>query len=281
MPVFATPEPITVTIEVYAADVQIVATDRADTVVELRPTDESDDSDVKAAQQTRVDHADGALTIRGPRPRGMDFSKKSRSVDLVLEVPTGSRLHGFATSGELRSTGELGECRFRMSVGHAQLDRTGPLRLETVGRITVDAVAGDAEVETGSGRVRIGEVAGSATVKNSNGDTEIGLVTGGLRVRSANGGISVDRAGAAVDAKTSNGGIRLGEVVRDSVSLHTASGDLEVGIAAGTAAWLDLKTGHGRVRNELQSVGQGPEESDRTVEVHASTSFGDITVRRS
>jgi hypothetical protein len=281
MPVFATPGPISVTVEVYAADLQIVASDRADTVVELRPTNEADESDVRAAEQTRVEHADGTLTIRGPRARGMDLSKKSRSVDLVIELPTGSQLHGFVTAGEVRSSGALGECRFRMSVGHAQLDRTGPLRLTTLGRITVDAVGGDAEVDTGSGRIRLGAVDGGAVVKNSNGETEIGTVAGDLRARSANGSITVDRAGAGVDAKTSNGSIRVGTVARGSVSLRTAAGDLDVGIADGTAAWLDLKTGHGRVRNELADLGRGPAESDETVEVRASTSFGDITVRRS
>jgi hypothetical protein len=281
MPVFATPNPISVTVEVYAGDLQIVATDRTDTVVELRPTNEADESDVKAAEQTRVEHADGALTIRGPRSRGMDFSKKTRSVDIRIELPAGSQLHGHLTAGDLRTTGELGECRFRSSVGHLRLDRTGPLRLSTLGRIAVEAVAGDADVSTSSGRIQVGDVDGALVVKNSNGDTEIGAVSGELRARSANGDITVDRVGGKADVKTSNGTIRVGRVERDSVTLNTSSGDLEIGVAKGTAAWLDLKTGHGRVRNELDDAGPGPRDSDETVEVRAHTSFGDITVRRS
>jgi hypothetical protein len=281
MPVFATPEPISATIEVYAGVLQVVASDRADTAVEVRPSNEADESDVKAAQQTRVEYADGALTVRGPRSRGMDFSTKTRSVDLLIELPTGSQVHGYLTAGDFHSTGALGECRFRSSIGHFRLDRTGPLRLSTLGRITVDAVAGDAEVSTGTGRVQLGEVEGSADVKNSNGETVLGTVTGELRARSANGDIIVDRAGAGVDVKTSNGSIRIGRVVRDQVTVRTAAGDLEIGVADGTAAWLDLKTGHGRVRNELDDLGQGPGKSDETVEVRAHTSWGDITVRRS
>jgi DUF4097 and DUF4098 domain-containing protein YvlB len=84
-----------------------------------------------------------------------------------------------------------------------------------------------------------------------------------------------------VDAKSSNGTIRIGQVARDSVTLRTAAGDLEIGVAAGTAAWLDLNTGHGRVHNGLDAIGQVPEQSEETVEVRAHTSFGDITVRRS
>ncbi|MCO1656868.1 DUF4097 family beta strand repeat-containing protein [Pseudonocardia humida] len=281
MPVFATPQPISATIELYAGELQIVAGDRTDTVVEVRPSDESDESDVRTAQQTRVEYADGRLTVRGPRSRGMDFSKKTRSVDVVVELPAGSQLQGHLTAGDLHVTGALGECRFTSSVGHFHLERTGPLRLSTLGRITVDAVEGDADITTGSGRVRIGDVDGTAVVKNSNGDTDIGTVTGDLRVRAANGDISVERAEAKADLKCSNGSIRVGTVVRDSITLTTAAGDLDFGVAEGTAAWLDLKTGHGRVRNELDGLGQGPAESEQTVEVHAHTSFGDITVRRS
>ena len=282
MPVFATPEPISVTIDLSCGDVRLIASDRTDTVVEVRPSDESDDSDVKAAQQTRVEYANGTLTVRGPKARAFNFSKKTRSVDVLVELPAGSAVHGDVSLGDVHSTGVLGECRFKTSIGHFRLDRTGKLRVDaSVGDITVDTIDGNAELATGSGRVQIGTIDGAAVVKNSNGGTDIGTVTGELRARAANGAISVDRAGAGVEAKTSNGTIRIGQVARDSVTLDTAIGDLEIGIAAGTAAWLDLKTGHGRVRNALDDIDQGPQKSEETVEIRAHTSYGDITVRRS
>jgi DUF4097 and DUF4098 domain-containing protein YvlB len=281
MSVFATPEPISVTIEISVGDVRLIASDRTDTVVEVRPSDESDDSDVKAAQQTRVEYANGTLTVRGPKSRPFDFSKKTRSVAVLVELPTGSVIHGELSVGDFHSTGALGECRFKTSVGHVRLDRTGQLRLDTTaGHITVATIAGNAEVATGTGRIHIGEIGGAAVIKNSNGNTDLGTVTGDLRARAANGDITVDRADAGVDAKTSNGTIRIGKVTRGSVTLHTAAGDVEIGVAAGTAAWLDLKTGHGRVRNALDEIGHGPEKSEETVEVRAHTSFGDITVHR-
>jgi hypothetical protein len=51
----------------------------------------------------------------------------------------------------------------------------------------------------------------------------------------------------------SNGSIRLGEVARGSVVRGTAMGDLEVGIAEGTAAWLAVNT---RIRARTQPTGQ-------------------------
>ncbi|WP_027945878.1 DUF4097 family beta strand repeat-containing protein [Amycolatopsis taiwanensis] len=281
MPNYETPEPISVTLELGVGDVRITASDRTDTVVEVRPSDEADESDVKAARQVRVDYTNGVLQVIGPKLRAFDFSRKTRSVDVSIELPAGSLVSAEIQAGDFRGAGRLGECRFKTSAGNVRLERTGPLRVDTAaGHITADGIAGDTEISTGSGKVRIGEVQGTVVVKNSNGDTTIDAVTGEVRVRSANGDISVERAGAGVDAKTSNGGIRLGEVIRGSVVLATAMGDLEVGIAEGTAAWLEVNTGFGHVRNLLESAGE-PGESDETVEVRGRTSYGDITIRRS
>jgi hypothetical protein len=54
MPTFDTPEPISVSLEIGVGDIQIAASDRADTVVEVRPTDPRKAADVQAAEQTRV-----------------------------------------------------------------------------------------------------------------------------------------------------------------------------------------------------------------------------------
>jgi DUF4097 and DUF4098 domain-containing protein YvlB len=281
MPNYETPDPISVTLELGVGDMRIAASDRTDTVVEVRPSDEGDESDVKAAQQVRVDYSGGMLQVTGPKARIFDFSRKTRSVDVSIELPSGSQVSAEMQVGAFRSAGRLGECRLKTSAGNVWLERTGPLRLDTsAGHVTVDGIAGNAEISTGSGKVQIGEVKGAAVVKNSNGDTTIDVVTGDVQVRAANGDICVERAGAGVDAKTSNGSIRLGEAVRGSVVLGTAMGDLEVGIAEGTAAWLELNTGFGHVRNLLENATR-PEEADETVEVRGRTSYGDITIHRS
>jgi putative adhesin len=279
MPNYETPEPISVTIEFGVGNVRLAAGDRTDTVVEVRPSDEADESDVKAAQQTRVDYANGTLQITGPK-RTFDFSKKTRSVDVTVELPAGSRLSAHPQMGDVHCAGRLGECQIK-TTGRIWLEQTGALNLHTgAGHVTVESVAGNAEISTGSGKIQVGTIDGTAMVKNSNGDIVIDRVTGDARVRTANGEISVDRAGAGVDAKTSNGSIRLGEVARGSVVLGTAFGDLEVGIAAGTAARLEVTTGHGHMHN-LMDTATGPEEADETVEIRGRTSYGDITIRRS
>ncbi len=280
MPVFATPEPIAVTVDISVGSVHLTATDRTDTVVDVRPTDPSNPSDVKAAEQTRVDLTAGTLTVKNTRSP-FDLSNKTRSVEVTIELPAGSRVHGGTGVGDLHAAGRLGEVRFKVGVGHLHLEHTGALHLNTgAGNVVVEQVAGNAEVTTGSGRIHLAEIDGTAQVKNSNGDTLLGDVAGSIRLRAANGDLTVERAGDAVDARTALGAVRVNEVVRGVAELQTSLGDIEVGIREGSAAWLDVKTSFGQVHNTMDTV-DSPENATHEVEVRAHTSLGEITIRRS
>ncbi|WP_248965176.1 DUF4097 family beta strand repeat-containing protein [Sphaerisporangium perillae] len=278
MPSFDTPEPISVTLEFDIGSARITASRRTDTVVEVLPADGALDADVRAAQQTRVTYSGGKLLVKGPKNRSL-FGR-SGSLDVSIELPAGSDVQGNAPLADFICEGPLGECRLTTSVGDIQVDEARTVRLKSGhGDIRLDRVAGDAEI-TAAGRVDVGTIAGAATVKNLNGETTIGEVTGDLRANASNGRISVGVAHAGVEAKSANGGIRIGEVARGQVVLQTATGDLEVGIRESTAAWLDVNTRLGSVRNSLGSA-EGPEASDETVEVRARTGLGDIVIRRS
>lgn len=279
MPVFDTPEPISVTLQLHVAATRLVAGDRTETEVSVRPADPANESDVRAAEQTRVEYSSGKLLVKMARRFTM-FGDPG-SVEVTVELPAGSDVHGVAAMGDFRCEGPLGECVFKTSAGEIHVDRSATLRLSTAyGGIAVGHVTGNADVSTGSGGVRLRSVEGTAVVKNSNGHSRIGEVTGDLRVNSANGDITVERARAAVNAKTACGSVRIGEVTRGAVVVETAAGELEVGIREGTAAWLDLSSAYGAVVNSLEAA-DGPEESGETVEVRARTGFGDVLVHRS
>jgi DUF4097 and DUF4098 domain-containing protein YvlB len=249
--------------------------------VEIRPSDASHDQDVRAAEQTRVEYAAGRLLVRAPRQRSLSIFGKPGSIDVTIDLPAGSHVHGDASVAAFHGAGRLGECRVKTAAGDIQLEDTGPLDLNTgAGAISVDRVAGPAEVSTGSGRVRLREIDGTAVIKNSNGDSWVGEVAGDLRVNAANGNISVDHANADVNASTANGDVRVGGVRRGSASLKTSFGEIEVGIQAGTAARLDVHTEFGHIRNQMDAS-ESPGPSDQTVEVRARTSYGDIVIHRS
>ena len=281
MTTFDTPDPITVDLEVGVGDVRIEATDRRDTTVQVRPSDPATPTDVRAAEQTRVEYANGHLIVHGPSGWRRWVSHRGDSIDVAISVPAGSGLHAEVGVATLRATGRLGECRAKVGVGDVSLEDVGALNLKTgAGDVTVDRVAGKAEVVTGSGGVRVGRIDGTVWVKNSNGDTWIGEAGGEARAHTASGTITIDRAGAGVVAKTSNGRVNLGEVVSGTVVLESALGDLEIGVRDGVPAWLDLRTKFGRVRNELDAS-ERPASGEDSVEVHAHTSMGDIVIHRS
>ncbi len=264
MPTFDTPQPVSVILELGLGEVWIAASDRSETVVEVEPSDPARPSDVSAAEKITVEHVSGTLHIGAPKGwKRYSLRGGDGSVDVRIELPTGSCLRGHGGLVGLRSSGTLGECRYRTGAGD----------------IAMEQIAGASELTTGTGSIGVERIAGSAMTKNGNGDTWIGEVVGDLQAKAANGRIAVDRAHSAVTAKTSNGGIRLDEVVHGAIVAETARGDVDVAVRDGVAAWLDLHTGFGRVRNSLEAGAQ-PGPSEETVEVHARSSFGDITIRR-
>jgi hypothetical protein len=280
MPSFDTPEPISATIDLALGDVRINAADADTTVVEVHPSDASNEEDRKAAELTRVEYANGQLLVKAPKLRSWSSKSGGGSIDVTIELPTGSHVHGALAAADFQCDGRLGECRIKTGLGRVQLDQVDTLILKSgTGDISVDRATGHADVTAGSGDVRVRKLDSSAVIKNSNGDTWVGMAEGELRVNAANGSIAVDEAHAGVVAKSSNGDVRLGEVVRGSVVLETKLGDLQVGIREGTAAWLDVNATAGRVLNALEAA-DAPEPSVETVEVRARTTVGEIVIRR-
>lgn len=282
MPTFDTPEPISVSLELGVGDVRISATDRADTVVVIRPTDAAKKSDVTAAEQTLVEYAGGRLLIKAPKGwRQWTFRGGDESIDVEIALPAGSHVRGGGGIAALHGTGRLGECHYQTGLGDIHLEQAIPAQIKTgIGDISVARALGDAELTTGSGAVQIGSIEGRAVIKNSNGDTWIGEITGDLRVNAANGKVSVDQAHAGVVAKTANGDIRLSEVARGEIVTQTALGKLDIGVRDGVSAWLDLNTGHGHVHSSLEATDR-PGPGVATVEVRARSSYGDISIHRS
>jgi hypothetical protein len=277
--------PIAAEITVVGGDVRITAGDAGSTSVTVVPSDASNDEDRRAAEQTRVEYANGRLLVHTPKgwrkwsPLGPWGGRES--IDVQIDVPAGSSLSGQLGVGAMHATGRIGRCGFRIGVGEIRVDEADSVELRTgAGDVVLGRVDGAAEVTTGSGAVGITRVDGRAVVKNGNGDTWIGEVTGDVRVNAANGRISIDHAHAGAVAKTANGDVRLGRVERGAVVAQSAFGTVEVGVADRVAAWLDLDTKFGTVHNDLDAA-ERPEPSEETVELHAQTSMGDIRIHRS
>jgi DUF4097 and DUF4098 domain-containing protein YvlB len=284
MPTFETSQPIVVSIEMSRGVAHLIATDRTDAVVSVNPSDRNQPDDVDAAEKIVVDLVNGTLSIRGPKPRGIVGHvvgwKGKGSVDVTVELPEGSSLRADVAILDLRCDGRLDDVDVKTGVGDVRLDRTGAVRVRTsAGQVSVEQATGTAEI-VAAGDLTVGAAAADADVRNLNGRTWLGHMEGTVKVKSANGDVAIEDAGGDVTVKTANGNIRIGQVARGSTSLATAAGGLQIGIKEGTAAWIDVVTKFGRVRNDLDAV-EGPETSTDTLDVRARTSFGDVVIARS
>jgi hypothetical protein len=84
-----------------------------------------------------------------------------------------------------------------------------------------------------------------------------------------------------VRAETASGHIEVGSLRQGQARLRTASGDVEVGVAAGTGVWLDLDTASGKSVTDLTMRGDTPPgDGAATLELRVRTASGDILVRR-
>lgn len=280
MPTFATSAPISVNLRLPRGTVRLAVGTGSETVVEVNPSDRTSERDRKAAERTRVDCSGTELVIEGPRERGI--GEGGGSVDVAIELPTGSRLSGNSDMGGLYCVGELAGCEFTTDYGEIHLDRTGEIRLRSGhGAIAVGSVSGEADIRAGSGDIRLGCVDGALTLKNSNGATYVKEVTGPLKATAGNGDIGVGLAHTTVTARSSNGHIRVDEALGGRLELKTSAGEIEVGVREGVTAWLDLqvKSRVGTVHNAL-GASETFIRNDADLEVHAVTSSGDIMVRR-
>jgi DUF4097 and DUF4098 domain-containing protein YvlB len=275
---FQTPEPISAKLSLLVADVRLDASARDTTTVQLRPSDPDDPRDVEMVKRTQVSFEDGALSIRSPK--SLRSFKPRGSIKVIVQLPTDSSVKVGTATGSFRTTGGLGSCRVDTAAAKIAIERARTAKIsKAAGEVTIGEVAEDASIDSAAGAIRIDRIGGNAKIDNANGDARIGSIDGDLKLTGASGDVLVRHSGGSVAASTAFGAVRLLSVAHGRVKVDSARGDIEIGIAEGTAAWLNLNTSFGRARSELDAV-ERPGEQERTVEVSASTAFGDITVRR-
>jgi Putative adhesin len=279
MPTYPTPTPIDLAINLPVGAIEVLAGDRTDTVVTVSPTNPDKAVDVRGADETKVSFDGRRLTVTGPRPR-MSWIGPSESVDLRVELPTGSRLTAEIAGGGVRTVGRLGATRIKAMGGPVELDATGDLWARAGhGSLTLGVADGTVEITADHGQIRIGAITGDATLSASHGNIGVGESGGDLEAKLSYGDLEISRALASVTAKTAYGSIELGEVSGGSIEVESGYGQIVIGVRPGVPAWLDLSSKAGRVRNELDGD-RAPGAAEQTVSVRARTQYGDISIRR-
>ncbi|MGQ4430889.1 DUF4097 family beta strand repeat-containing protein [Streptomyces sp. SAS_260] len=276
MPTYDTPSPVRVALSLPFGEVRILASDRAETLVEAYPCDSDDEDDVQAAEHVCIDYAGGRLLVNAARQSG-----SAGAVIVVIAVPTGSSVHGWGMVADFFGVGELGECRLSTGMGHIRLHRTGSLHLAAgLGDIAVDRAAGTVEATADRGDVTLGLVEGSTTISaRGEGDATVEESRGVARLRAEKGAIRIGRAHGDVEARTTQGDIDVGEVAQGSVVADTMFGSIRVGVARTSGARLSLDSAAGTVYTSLSLLDAG-ERADVVVWVRARTVIGDVVVKR-
>jgi DUF4097 and DUF4098 domain-containing protein YvlB len=175
MHTFATPAQLSTVLDIPAGRIQFIAADRADTTVEILPTDASKSRDVKAAQLIEVAYSDGVLRIEAPKPTSRTLGS-SGHVEVTVQLPAGSRVEATAASAEFRGVGRLGDVTVDAAQGWVKLDETAGARLTLQdGDITVGRLGGPAQIRTQKGDLHITEaVTGTVTLRTEHGDISVG-----------------------------------------------------------------------------------------------------------
>lgn len=279
MPTYDTPTPIDLAIKLQVGAIEIIATDRDDTVVTVSPTNPAKAVDRRGAEETKIDVDGQRLIITGPRPR-ISWIGPTESVDVKVELPAGSRLTAEIGVGGVRAVGRLGATRIKSSMGRVDLDSTGDLWLRAShGNANLGTAEGGIEITADHGQIRIGKVTGDAILKASHGTILIGESGGDLEAKLSYGDLEISKALGSVAAKTAYGSIQLAEVSSGSIQVESGFGQVTIGVRPGVPAWLDLSSKEGHVRNQLDSD-RAPDASEQTVAVRARTQHGDISIQR-
>ncbi|WP_028479512.1 DUF4097 family beta strand repeat-containing protein [Nocardia sp. CNY236] len=178
MPKFDTPTPVSAMFDIPAGRIQIIAADRADTTVEVLPTDAAKPRDVKAAERVEVSYADGVLHIEARKPSNPVFNPvfgPFGSVEVTVQLPAGSNVVGTAASAEFRGVGRLGDVTLEGAAGSIKVDETASARLILAsGDITVGRLSGSGQISTHKGDLRIAEATdGAVTLRTVQGDITV------------------------------------------------------------------------------------------------------------
>ncbi|WP_030435093.1 DUF4097 family beta strand repeat-containing protein [Actinoplanes subtropicus] len=253
--------PVTVVLRAHGGAVEIVAEERLTASVDVQPMG---GNGADAAQHTRVLLEDDTLLVQVPGAEAWSW-RRSPKLRITVRVPAGSSLAGKTASADVRALGVFGDVRLDVASADVELG----------------SATGDVSLEAASGDLTVGQVGGSLRAKSSSGDLRIGDVTHDVNAESASGNIRTGTVGGSARAHTASGDIEIGSLRQGTADIRSASGDITVGVAAGSAVWMDVNTSSGKSITDLTARGETPPtDTPAELELRVRTASGDIRVHR-
>jgi DUF4097 and DUF4098 domain-containing protein YvlB len=218
------------------------------------------DADAHAVRETQITFSEKRrrLVVR--------TSHSFRRIRLVVlvEAPDGSRLTAATQRGSIAASGVLGALKAGTQTGGVSADR----------------VDGDVDIRAGSGDVRLGRVTGRLHCRAGSGEIEVASIDGeDTRFAIGNGDVWLGAVRSDVQARTGKGNVVVADAAGGRLDIVTGSGDLSVAVRLGVTAEIDMVSGSGQARSELEVADQPPPDAP-SVRVRARTGRGDAVVTR-
>ena len=312
MHTFLTPEPITVEIRNASGEIRIDLADVTTTTVDViasasHPLGFLDDV-IRAAKtqfagdrrafsgggKGRFDESfdgDGGSPADDPTERvRVDLRESTANPGTgssTLIVDTDPARDGWKSSFTVHVTAPTAS-GIRIQSQSADVVVTGRAdRLETrtaSGDVSVGEVDGRSVVQTASGDVRVATTA-DCDVRTASGDIEVGQVSDEAILHSTSGDIRLDAATGNISARSVSGDVRVLDATQGRTEIVTVSGDVEIGIHAGSLAAIDLSTVSGSTNSDFEVTTDAPAGEDESedgpaLDLRVKTTSGNIRLRR-
>lgn len=264
---FETRQPVRLVTEIMKGSVRVVATETAETVVEIAGHD---------ADEVRVSQDGDQISVIGPKQHDRFFGSDTR-LDVLITLPNDSHVAVRTGSADITLVGTMGVIHLKSGSGDLTVDTaTGAMVLDAgSGDIRVDNALGDVKATSGSGDILVANSGAAVQVSSGSGDVQLGTTRGATAVKSGSGDISVRDAGTDVTLKTASGNLTVVTAHRGRITVEGASGDAHVGVPAGIPVWTDISTVSGRISSNLRGAGQPKDGADH-VEIRARVVSGDV-----
>ena len=237
---FPAPHPVRLEIRVAAGDIHIETVDGDEATVTL-------DGSERVVEAMRVELLGDRLVIEQRKRSVLGWLSHLDALRVGVRVPPASAVRIATASADARLAGKFGE-------------------LET------KSVSGDVVVT--------GEVEGDAQAKTVSGDVRLPNVARDLVVQSVSGDIAADSVAGSATVKTVSGDLRVGSLREGRVNLQSVSGDVELGVAAGTSIDIDAASASGDLISEVPLSDVRDDAGGPTVVIRGHTVSGDLRVLR-
>ncbi len=181
---------------------------------------------------------------------------------VVIEAPQASKLKAQVHRGSVTVCGTL----------------SGLVAATGSGSISVEGVEGSAEIATGSGDIKLGRIAGRLHARTGSGELDVASVEGErAKLTTGRGDVWLGLVSCDAHVRTGRGNVVVTEAACGDLSVMTGSGDVQVAIQSGVTAELDVASGSGNARSELDVSDQRP-AGRASLRVRARTGSGDAVV---